>query len=137
MFTKENIDFNKEVEVETRFGVIYIESLNYNNNNSCDRDEEERIKIYDSDHNYLDYYPMYCLYDLAEMNGTTVEDVYVQFLNNFENTDKIENISDEIEWYGSKENLIKYLTMLGWAEEEIWDYDYLNRIGDNYLLMFE
>lgn len=137
MFNKENVDFNKEVKVETRFGVIYIESLNYNNNNSCDRDEDERIKIYDSDHRYLDYYPMECLDDLAKLDNVTIADIYVKFLNDFENADKIEKISDEIEWYGSKENLIKYLTMLGWTEEEIWDYDYLNRIGDNYLLMFE
>lgn len=106
--------------VQTKFGMISIETL------MCPREEEERIKIYDSDDRYLDYIPLQSLIDSACEMGTTVEEEYAARLKAFREEDNIYT-------------LVSLLTTDCEAVSCIprEDNEYVNRIGRHYILMRE
>lgn len=139
-------NYNKEVEINTKFGTIYVESLNYNNNNSCDREEEDRIKIFDSDHNFFDYESCDLLFCNSE-DRAECECDYERLIKSFQvsylHIDHFLNDNCiDYEFCGTKEEMIKYLREeLNWenAEDAVSKEkrnEYINRIGDYYMLIF-
>ena len=96
-------------------GNFFIENFN-------EREEEDRVKIYDSDENYLDYLPL-------EEDDTPIEEQYnnyVEMLEQFKTIEEmIDYLHDELNWELPSE-----------------DYDplkneWINRIGDVYILISE
>lgn len=73
-----SVNLNK---IQTKYGAIYIESLNGN------RDEQDRIKIFDSDRKYIDYFSIEMLEDCAREMETTLEEEYAVRVRNFRQTD--------------------------------------------------
>lgn len=106
--------------VQTKFGAISVETLMYS------RSEEDRIKIYDSDDRYLDYIPLQTLIDSACEMETTVEEEYAARLKAFRETDDIGT-------------LVQLLTMdyISVTDIPMEENDYVNRIGNHYILMKE
>ena len=43
-------------EIKTKFGTIYIEEWEFDRHKPWQREEEDRIKIFDSNENYLDHF---------------------------------------------------------------------------------
>lgn len=104
--------------VKTKFGEISIETLMY------PREEQDRIKIYDSDMKYLDYFYVEQLYDSACEMETTIEEEYATRLKAFREEDDLGT-------------LISLLTTdyIGVTDIPLEDNDYVNRIGKYYIVM--
>ena len=116
-------------------GTFYIEELE-------NREEQDRVKIYDSDEKYLDYLPLE-RYDDTDPTFEEQYQDYVEMLENFKTVpDLMEWLVSSWEFIGDKDQTIKYL-----HEELNWDLpseDYnpldnecVNRIGDVYIVVSE
>lgn len=117
----------------TTLGILYIESLD-------DREEVDKVKVYDSDENYLDYLP------IEVQEDETEQEIYDGYLSMLESFTSVDGLMDwlvcEYEFIGSKEDTIEYL-----HEELNWDLpsdnynpldnEWVNRIGDTYIVVSE
>ena len=114
-------------------GNFYIEELE-------NREEQDRVKLYDSDENYLDYLPLE-RYDDTDPTFEEQYQGYIEMLESFKNVpDLIEWLVSSWEFIGDKDQTIKYL-----HEELNWDLpsedynplanDWVNRIGDIYIVI--
>ena len=112
--------------IETKCGTIYIEKFEPEN-----REEEDRIKLYDSDKRYLDY---------ISAKRYNTEEKYkkkIEVLKKMDEPVIRAFLTDKMEYVGTKEELIDYLRdELCWenTEEEMLENEYVNRIGETYIL---
>lgn len=111
-------------------GKFYIENFD-------EREEQDRIKIYDSDENYLDYLPI-------EEDDTPIEEQYnnyVEMLESFKTVEELLNwLVCDCEFIGNKSEAIKYvLTEWNLPDDECdpLDSEWVNRIGDTYIIITE
>ena len=114
-------------------GTFYIEELE-------NREERDRVKLYDSDENYLDYLPLE-RYDDTDPTLEEQYNGYVEMLEGFE------TVADLMDWLvcdcgfiGNKSEAIKYvLTEWNLPDEECdpIDNEWVNRIGDVYIIVSE
>ena len=114
-------------------GKFYIENFD-------EREEEDRVKIYDSDENYLDYLPL----DQIDVDDTPIEEQYNNYIEMLESFKTIEEMMDwlvcDCEFIGKKSEAIKYvLTEWNLPDEETdpLDNEWVNRIGDTYIIVSE
>ena len=114
-------------------GKFYIENFD-------EREEEDRVKIYDSDENYLDYLPL----DQIDVDDTPIEEQYNNYIEMLESFKTIEEMLDwlvcDCEFIGKKSEAIKYvLTEWNLPDEETdpLDNEWVNRIGDTYIIVSE
>ena len=121
-----------------------INNKNINGNffieNFDEREEQDRVKIYDSDENYLDYLPL----DQIDVNDTPIEEQYNNYIEMLESFKTIEEMMDwlvcDCEFIGKKSEAIKYvLTEWNLPDEETdpLDNEWVNRIGDIYIVVSE
>ena len=121
-----------------------INNKNINGNffieNFDEREEKDRVKIYDSDENYLDYLPL----DQIDVAATPIEEQYNNYIAMLESFKTIEEMMDwlvcDCEFIGNKDRTIEYL-----HEELNWDLpsenynpldnEWINRIGDIYIVI--
>jgi hypothetical protein len=127
-------------QVETKFGNIYIEPLFGN------REEVDRVKIFDSDINYIDYIPIETIENSAIEQKRFVEEEYVSRINAFKEAETIRDLMDLItqDWITVTDNPFELQERLEvyCADEkrllhEIVNNDYINQIGSHYILMGE
>lgn len=116
--------------VQTKFGEISVETLMY------PRSEIERIKIYDSDDKYLDYFTLEELANCAAEMETSIEEEYAARLRAFREEDNFETLvhlltNDYVKTTDNPLELERELNI------EVADNDYVNRIGKHYILMRE
>lgn len=113
-------------------GKFYIENFN-------EREEKDRVKIYDSDENYLDYLPI-------EEDDTPIEEQYNNYVEMLENFKTIEVLLDWLncnyEFFGTKKETIQYLhEELNWdlpsKDYNPLDNEWVNRIGNIYIVVSE
>ena len=113
-------------------GKFYIENFD-------EREEEDRVKIYDSDENYLDYLPL-------EEDDTPIEEQYNNYIEMLEQFKTIEEMMDwldcDCEFIGNKDRTIEYLHKeLNWdlpiENYNPLDNEWVNRIGDTYNIVSE
>lgn len=105
-----------------------------------EREEQDRIKIYDSNENYLDYLPL----DQIDVDDTPIEEQYNNYIEMLESFKTIEEMLDwlvcDCEFVGKKSEAIKYvLTEWNLPDEETdpLDNEWVNRIGDTYIIVSE
>ena len=121
-----------------------INNKNINGNffieNFDEREEQDRVKIYDSDENYLDYLPL----DQIDVDDTPIEEQYSNYVEMLESFKTIEEMMDwlvcDCEFIGKKSEAIKYvLTEWNLPDEETdpLDNEWVNRIGDTYIIVSE
>lgn len=127
--------------VHTKFGIIFVETLAYK------REEDDRVKIYDSDGKYLDYFTIEELEHSAKEMETTIEEEYAARILAFRDEDDFGTLVTligqwEIEDWS--DNPFDYAKPLGINLEdekrllhEIVSNDYVCRIGKYYLLIAE
>lgn len=108
-------------KVDTKFGTIYIESLNAN------REEPERIKIYDSDVKYIDYFSVEHLQSCADAQGITLEEEYAIRIQNFRTELDIGNLLFCIS-----------TSIVSWrSHKPEYTDEFVNHIGDFWTEMIE
>lgn len=114
-------------------GDFYIEELE-------NREEQDRIKLYDSDENYLDYLPLE-RYDDTDPTEEEQYQGYVEMLESFKNVfDLMDWLVCDYDFIGSKSDAIKYvLTEWNLPDDECdpLDSEWVNRIGDVYIIISE
>lgn len=120
-----------------------INNKNINGNffieNFDEREEKDRVKIYDSDENYLDYLPL-------EEDDTPIEEQYNNYIEMLESFKTIEVLLDWLncnyEFFGTKRETIQYLhEELNWdlpsKDYNPLDNEWVNRIGNIYIVVSE
>jgi hypothetical protein len=127
-------------QIKTKIGFIYVEPL------VGTREEEDRIKIFDSDTNYIDYIPVETLITSAAEQSITVEEEYSIRLKAFREAETIRDLMNLISqnWisivtnpFDLEEKLdIKYVDEKR-ALHEILNNDCVNKVGQYYILMEE
>ena len=127
-------------QIKTNFGFIYVEPL------VGTREEEDRVKIFDSDTNYIDYIPVETLLISAAEQNITVEEEYSIRLKALREAEAIEDLMNLISqnWisivtnpFDLEERLdIKYVDEKR-ALHEILNNDCVNKVGQYYILMEE
>ena len=123
-----------------------INNKNINGNffieNFDEREEQDRVKIYDSDENYLDYLPL----DQIDVDDTPIEEQYNNYIEMLESFKTIEEMMDwlvcDCEFIGNKDRTIEYLHKeLNWdlpiENYNPLDNEWVNRIGDTYIVVSE
>lgn len=116
-------------------GKFYIENFD-------EREEQDRIKIYDSDENYLDYLPL----EQIDVDDTPIEEQYNNYIEMLESFKTIEEMLDwlvcDCEFIGNKDQTIEYLHKeLNWdlpsKDYNPLDNEWVNRIGNIYIVVSE
>ena len=116
-------------------GTFYIEELE-------NREERDRVKLYDSDENYLDYLPLE-RYDDTDPTEEEQYQGYIEMLESFKTVpDLMEWLVSSWEFIGDKDQTIKYLhEELNWdlpsEDYNPLDNEWVNRIGDIYIVISE
>lgn len=114
-------------------GDFYIEELK-------NREEKDRVKLFDSDENYLDYLPLE-RYDDTDPTFEEQYDGYVEMLESFETVPDLMNwLVCSCAFIGNKSEAIKYvLTEWNLPDDECdpLDSEWVNRIGDVYIIISE
>ena len=136
-------------EIKTKFGAtLYVEELSHDRH-YADREDETKIKFFDTKEKYLDYFEVETLEDLAEDKKSTPEAVLESFVKEIEECDSIEKLLDYnfgIVWYFYAKN---WRTVADWmiaegcyfdtndvSEQDILNHVCTNIIGD-YIVVVE
>lgn len=143
--------------INTKFGMIYIEELEYDHHCPAKREEEDRIKIFDSLGRYLDYWTIDTLLEFATSANTTIEEEYESVIRNYKNADSlsafcpdIRYATDDVEKMAlfmqadydldiERQELIAMIFTKNRSgiEELVLANDFINKIGDWYILIEE
>ena len=140
--------------IETKFGTIYIEDLVYDRHCPGMREEEDRIKIFDSNQNYMDEWSMDILYERAEDENKTLIEVYQDLIKFYEEADDIDalDIPDvcfmtddvakfalfmKVDGYLDNDNLTDIIIYNGMNTLDwiVTQNEWVNKIGNTYLLI--
>lgn len=116
-------------------GDFYIEELN-------NREERDRVKLFDSDFKYLDYLPL----ERCDDTDPTFEEQYDEYVKVLEEFKTVPELMDwlvcDCDFIGSKDETIEFLHKeLNWElpseEYNPLDNEWVNRIGDVYIVISE
>ena len=123
--------------IKTKFGTVYIEELN------SEREEKDRIKIFDSEQKYMDYFSLPVLESFAKAENHTLEEEYRLRIKNIIECDTIDDLLGCILWWWE-------LITVDWFEvadylkindsdkqrvlEELQNNECVNKIGDYYVI---
>lgn len=116
-------------------GNFYVEELE-------NREEQDRIKLFDSDENYLDYLPLE-RYDDTDPTFEEQYNGYVEILESFETIEELLDwLACDYEFFSTKDATIQYLhKKLNWdlpsEGYDPLDNEWVNRIGDIYIVISE
>ena len=116
-------------------GTFYIEDLE-------NREEQDRVKLYDSDEKYLEYLPI-GRYDDTDPTEEEQYRGYIEMLESFKNVLYLMDwLVCRCEFIGDKDQTIKYLhEELNWElpseDYNPLDNEWVNRIGDTYIVVSE
>ena len=116
-------------------GTFYIEELE-------NREEQDRVKLYDSDEKYLEYLPIE-RYDDTDQTEEEQYQGYIEMLESFKNVLYLMDwLVCGCEFIGDKDQTIKYLhEELNWElpseDYNPLDNEWVNRIGDVYIVVSE
>ena len=116
-------------------GTFYIEELE-------NREEQDRVKLYDSDEKYLEYLPIE-RYDDPDPTEEEQYQGYIEMLESFKNVLYLMDwLVCRCEFIGDKNQTIKYLhEELNWdlpsKDYNPLDNEWVNRIGDIYIVISE
>ena len=114
-------------------GDFYIEELD-------NREAQDRVKLFDSDFNYLDYLPL----ERCDDTDPTFEEQYDEYVKVLEEFKTVPELMDwlvcDCDFIGSKDETIEFLHKeLNWElpskEYNPLDNEWINRIGDVYIIV--
>lgn len=126
--------------VETKFGTIYIETL------IGEREEEDRIKIYDSLKRYMNYIETEWIEDRAKVFGNTMEEELASYIGEMPECLAIKEL---VLYLGVEYELVtkdleeaaSYMRSFCideyHSEDELLTNEWVNKIGDYYIVVSE
>ena len=125
--------------IETKFGILYVEEFN-------EREEKDRIKIFDSNKHYLDYFSIDYLEEHAKINNCTKIQQLNKYLNGLEQCFGVKNALhylgvcyEKVSLHWSViANLLEEITGYEYStKEQLLGNEWVNQIGDYYILVCE
>lgn len=112
-------------------GNFYIENFDK-------REEQDKITLYDSDFDYLDYLPL----ERYDDEDPTFEEQYEGYIERLEEFKNVVELMDwlvcDCEFIGNKDKTIEYLELNWDLPSEKYnplDNEWVNRIGDIYIVV--
>ena len=144
-------------QINTKFGTIYIEDLEYDHHNPAGREEVDRIKVFDSLGRYLDYWTIEYLEDCVEVDGVSMKQAYQDIIDRYGYVDNLGDLCPEIRYATNdvekmalfmqadydldieRQELIAMIFTKNHKgiEELVLANDFINKIGDWYILIEE
>lgn len=130
-------------EIKTKFGTIYIEEWEFDRHKPCQREEEDRVKIFDSNERYLDYFSADSIEENAEYDNITPQELLDKYASDFANIETIEEFLDElgIEYdliTKDRVEVVNYLLDFNVDDDsDIEENECVNKIGDYYIVVSE
>ena len=133
-------------QINTKFGTIYIEEWEFDRHKPWQREEEDRVKIFDSNGRYLDYLSAELVEENAKYEHITPQELLDKHASKLANAKTIEDLLDmldvDYEFVGTKDETIAYLhNELNWdlpsEDYNPLDNEWVNKIGDYYIVVSE
>ena len=133
-------------QINTKFGILYIEEWEFDRHKPWQREEEDRVKIFDSNKNYLDHFSAEMVEEDAEHDNVTPQELLDQRASKLATFNTIKELLDwlgvDYEFVGTKEETIAYLhNELNWdlpsEDYNPLDNEWVNKIGDYYIVVSE
>ena len=133
-------------QINTKFGTIYIEEWEFDHHKPWQREEEDRVKIFDSNERYLDHLSAELVEENAEYEHVTSQELLDKHANKLANAKTIEDLLDmldiDYEFVGTKDETIAYLhNELNWdlpsEDYNPLENEWVNKIGDYYIVVSE
>lgn len=143
--------------INTKFGTIYIETLEYDRHCPEMREEEDRIKIFDSREEYMDSWSMEIIQDHCKDEGKTEQEAYQELIDYYMNIDDINNICPDIRF--TTDDVVKFALFLktdggldipdrylidmifnndlNGLDKLVLRNEWVNKVGNHYLLIEE
>lgn len=122
--------------IKTKYGTIYIEKIGF-------QEEKERIKIYDSQQGYMDYFSLETIEDTAEINDISPEEYISDIIHKIKYLNNVEELLDYlcIAWECMSDNwkdIANYLSPESpeKTEKDLLKNEWVNVIGDYYILVY-
>ena len=126
-------------EIKTPVGTIYIENFFF-------REEKDRIKLYDSDRRYLDYFTTESIFETAKVKNCSSIILIEEYIKNMKKCSTIDKLLayisiswDEysVDWEMIADKLVERKEHQINSVGELLENEWVNRIGDYYILMNE
>ena len=83
-------------QINTKFETIYIEEWEFDRHKPWQREEEDRVKIFDSNERYLDYFSADSIEENAGYDNITPQELLDKYASDFANMETIEEFLDEL-----------------------------------------
>ena len=103
-------------QINTKFGTLYIEEWEFDRHKPWQREEEDRVKIFDSNENYIDHLSAELVEENAEYEHITPQELLDKHASKLANAKTIEDLLDmldvDYEFVGTKDETIAYLHLL-------------------------
>jgi hypothetical protein len=136
--------------IKTHFGAtLYTEELSHDRH-YADREDESKVKFFDSRKKYLDYFEISTLEELAEWQNSTPEIVLGNFVETIEHCQDIETLLNFVfvldwhfcstSWKAVADWMVRekcYFDTDDVTEEDILTHDCVNVIGDYIIVVAE
>lgn len=125
--------------IKTNFGILYIEYFK-------NREEKDRIKIFDSEKRYLDYFCIEYLEEHAKMNNLTKNQQLNKYIDGLKQCSGVKNglcylgvsyqeVSSD---WTAIANLLEEITGYEYkTEKQLMSNEWVNKIGKHYILVCE
>lgn len=120
-------------QIDLKFaGKIYMELYG-------EQEEKDRIKIYDSDKEYLDYFSVENLQEMANMNQKSVQDILDEYAEKLSEKENVIDLLDwlGVEWEGIWPNKFRAMETLEMNIQEFSQNEWMNHIGNYYIKIAE
>lgn len=133
-------------QINTKFGTLYIEEWEFDRHKPWQREEEDRVKIFDSNKNFIDYLSTELVEENAEYEHIAPQELLDQHASKLESAKTIYDLLDmldvDYEFVGTKDETIAYLhNELNWdlprEDYNPLDNEWINKIGDHYIVVSE
>ena len=131
-------------QINTKFGTLYIEEWEFDSHKPWQREEEDRVKILDSNKNYIGRLPADLIEESAGYDNITPQERLDKYASELANAKTIEDLLDmldvDYEFVGTKDETIAYLhNELNWdlpsEDYNPLDNEWVNKIGDYYIVV--
>lgn len=129
-------------ELETPYGKLYIEDLEYDRHKPSQREEEDRIKIFDSNENYLDYFDVDSIIYDAHAKGIKPAELLANYkkiiidCKNPEELFDVLGINYEL-ITKNRQEVVNYFLSYSTENFDIENNEWINKIGDYYVVVSE
>lgn len=133
-------DKNEDLrEIKTSIGSIYIENFFF-------REETDRVKVYDSDGRYMDYFTLESIEETAKVNDCSCITMIEEYIKNMKKKSTIEDLLDyiclswdeySVDWEKIADVLVERTEHQINSADELLENEWVNKIGDYYILITE